>query len=291
MAKRQGTLGYGRWITLLSELKCREYIISLNRPKIMGILNVTPDSFSDAGQFLDLGKALEHAHRMAEEGADILDIGGASTRPGAEPVSIEVELQRVLPVIQRLIRTIKIPISIDTYQPEVAKICLQEGVHMVNDVTGLRNPAMRQVVAEFQVPAVIMHMLGEPKTMQKNPYYENVIEDIKRFLGEQVRLAKSEGIEQVIVDPGIGFGKTLHHNLEIIRNLRAFKSLGCPLLLGTSRKTFIGKITGVENPQDRLEGTIVTNIIGIMNGADIIRVHDVKACKRAVQVYEAIFFP
>lgn len=274
---------------MFAELKCREYTISLNRARIMGILNVTPDSFSDAGEFFSLERAVEHAHQMVEEGADILDIGGASTRPGADPVSVEVELQRVSPVIERLLGEIKVPLSIDTYQPEVARACLQQGVHMVNDVTGLRNPIMRQVVAEFQVPAIIMHMLGEPKTMQKNPYYEDVIQDIKKFLEGQIRLAQADGIDQVIVDPGIGFGKTINHNLEIIRNLKTFKSLGYPLLLGTSRKTFIGKITGVENPRDRLEGTIVTNIFGIMNGADIVRVHDVKACKRAIQVYEAIF--
>jgi dihydropteroate synthase len=255
----------------------------------MGILNVTPDSFSDVGQFFDFEKALERAHQMVEEGADILDIGGASTRPGADAVSVEVELQRVLPVIERLLGRIKIPVSIDTYQPEVARTCLQAGIHIVNDVTGLRNPAMRQVVAEYQVPAVIMHMLGEPKTMQKNPHYDDVIQDISQFLDKQIQLAKVDGITQLIVDPGIGFGKTVQHNLEIIRNLKTFKLLGYPLLLGTSRKTFIGKITGVENPQNRLEGTIVTNIIGVMNGANIIRVHDVKACKRAIEVYEALY--
>lgn len=260
------------------------------RTLIMGILNVTPDSFSDGGLHYNLEDAVAHALKMAEEGADIIDIGGESTRPGSEPVSLKEELRRVIPVIKAIREESDIPISIDTYKAEVAEEALLAGADMVNDISALRfDEEMKDLVAKYQIPVVLMHMQGTPKTMQENPTYTDVVVEISAFFKERIAEACAAGISEdnVIIDPGIGFGKRLEHNLEIIRKLAEFKSLGRPILLGTSRKSFIGQITKAP-VAERLEGTIASTIIGIMNGADIVRVHDVRQVKRAVEIADAI---
>ena len=253
----------------------------------MGVLNVPPDSFSDGGKFIDLDTAVLHAKRMVAEGADIIDIGGESSRPGSDPVSLEDELARVVPVIERLSREIAVPLSIDTTKPEVARVCLQTGASILNDINGLRDPDMIQVAAQAGVPVIIMHMQGKPKTMQENPVYTDVVTDINNFFVDRIAAAHAAGIQEIIIDPGIGFGKTLDHNLEIFRRLREFSSLACPILMGPSRKSFIGKITGLD-VADRLEGTIAAVTISILNGASIVRVHDVKECKRAAMIADAV---
>ena len=260
------------------------------KTRIMGILNITPDSFSDGGKFFRTAAAIAQAKQMIADGADIIDIGGESTRPGAEPVSKEDELARVIPVIDALRKDPKssaIVISIDTQKPEVAQAAVTHGANMVNDVTGLRDPAMCAVVAKYNVPVVIMHMQGEPRTMQKDPTYGNVIEEIKTFFKQRVAEAEAAGIARanIILDPGIGFGK---HNLLILKNLREFVALGFPVLIGPSRKSFIGAVTGGLPVEDRLEGTLAAVAIAIMNGAAIVRVHDVKETKRVVQIVDAI---
>jgi len=262
-------------------------VLSLEHPLVMGVLNVTPDSFSDGGQFFSPDKAIAHAKQMVKNGADIIDIGGESTRPRSKRISKEEELRRVLPVIDILLKEPQIPLSIDTIKPEVADECLKLGVHILNDVTGLRNEQMIEVAARYNVPTIIMHMQGTPETMQVHPTYGEVIEDIKTHLKEQAQKAQAAGISQVIIDPGIGFGKTVEHNLAIIKNLRSFKELGYPLLVGPSRKTFMGKILNLE-AQDRLEGTLAAVTACVLNGADILRVHDVKECKRAITIAHAI---
>ena len=270
-----------------SYLQCGEHALSLDRTLIMGVLNVTPDSFYDGGRFFELDKAMGQAERLVAEGADILDIGGESSRPGSDPVSAEEELERVAPVIEGLASKLNVPISIDTYRPETAARCLDLGATMVNDITGLRDPAMREVVARHNVPAVIMHMQGEPKTMQQSPKYDDVVADVKDFLSRRARDAHAAGVRQVIVDPGIGFGKTVAHNMELLRRLEEFKDSPYPLLIGVSRKSTIGKITGAD-PDERLPGTLAATAIAVLHGANIVRVHDVKECKQAVRLAEAI---
>ncbi len=255
---------------------------------LMGILNVTPDSFFDGGKHFDkLEYTIAQVKQMVIDGADIIDIGGESSRPGAEPVSIEEELRRVIPIIEALAKEITAPISIDTYKPQVAKTALQAGAKMLNDITGFKNPDMIAVAAEFQVPVVVMHMQGEPKSMQENPTYTNVIEDIKNFFVERIQALKAAGVKDIILDPGIGFGKTLEHNLNILKHLEEFTTLGCPILVGPSRKSFIGKITGLP-VEERLEGTLGAVAVSVMNGASIVRVHDVKACRRVLDIVDAI---
>ncbi|MFH1564082.1 MAG: dihydropteroate synthase [Nitrospirota bacterium] len=259
------------------------------RTFIMGILNVTPDSFSDGGQYQDVEQAIERGIQMAEEGADIIDIGGESTRPGAVCCSIEKELARVIPVIRGLAKKIDLPISIDTYKAEVARRALEEGAQIVNDISALSfDPKMAQVVAEYKAAVVLMHIQGTPQDMQQNPQYTCVVSEIILYLRERIRTAISAGIEadKIIIDPGIGFGKTVEHNLEILRRLREFKSLGRPILIGTSRKSLIGKILDLPVEQ-RLEGTLATAVISILNGANIIRVHDVLAMKRVAKMVDA----
>src|SRR3989338_1524750 len=271
----------------MDTIRCKNYVLHLNCTLIMGILNVTPDSFSDGGNFFSPEKAIAHAKQMAEEGADIIDIGGESTRPGSEPISVEEELRRVIPIIEVLLHEVKIPLSIDTMKPEVAEECLKRGVHMLNDVTGLRNPKMVKIAAKYGVPTIIMHMQGERKTMQENPHYDEVADNIKSYLQAQAEQATKAGISQIIIDPGIGFGKTVGHNLLLLKNLSKFKELGFPVLIGPSRKSYLGKILGSE-VDDRLEGTLAAVTVCVLNGADIIRVHDVKECKKAVVVAGAI---
>ncbi len=261
---------------------------------IMGILNVTPDSFSDSGVYFNKDRAAEHALRMEDEGADIIDIGGESTRPGAESISVKEELRRVVPVIEVLVKKIKIPISIDTYKSSVAKAALSAGASMVNDISGLRfDPEMPEVVAQHKVPVVIMHIKGTPKTMQKNPTYEALIPEIMDYLRKGIEIARNAGVpdEKIIIDPGIGFGKTVEHNLETIKCLNEFTGFEKPILLGPSRKSFIGKILGDLPVTERLEGTAAAIAIGIFNGANIIRVHDVKAMARVAKMADVIKRP
>ncbi len=253
---------------------------------IMGILNVTPDSFSDGGKFFDRERAVRRALEMEERGADIVDVGGESTRPGAQKVELEEELDRTIPVIEAVREEADILVSIDTYKSEVARRALDAGAEMVNDVSALRfDEKLAPLVAERNVPIVLMHMQGTPRTMQKNPTYEDPVLDIMDFLRERIEVAEESGIsgEKVIVDPGIGFGKSCKDNYEILRRLEEFKALGAPLLLGTSRKSFLGEILDLP-PEERVEGTIATNVVGVLKGARILRVHDVEENRRAVQV-------
>ena len=258
---------------------------------IMGVLNVTPDSFSDGGLYLDKSLAVRRAHEMIEDGADIIDIGGESTRPGSEPVSLEEEIARTIPVIEALAKDIKVPISIDTYKAEVAKRALDAGASMVNDISGLRfDPDMPEVVSEYKVPVVIMHIKGTPKNMQVDPSYEALIPEIMDYLRISIRLAIKSGIDEdkIVIDPGIGFGKTFEHNLDIIKNLHKFTLLEKPILAGPSRKAFIGKILGDVPASERLEGTAAAVAISIFNGANILRVHDVKEMVKVARVADAI---
>ena len=272
-------------------LNCRSQKLELGRRTlVMGILNVTPDSFSDGGLFTSVEIAVGHAERMVSEGADIIDIGGESSRPGADQVSTEAEIDRVLPVIEKIARTSEVPISIDTYKSSVAKRALNMGACIVNDISALRgDPDMASVVAEAGVPVILMHMKGTPKDMQLAPHYDSLISEIVSFLKIRIQAAVDAGISssQIIIDPGIGFGKTVAHNLEIIRRLREFKSLRMPILVGTSRKSFVGKVLNLP-ADDRLEGTAATVATAITNGADIVRVHDVKEMARVARMTDAI---
>ena len=254
---------------------------------VMGVLNVTPDSFSDGGLFTELGEAVAHAHRLIGEGADILDIGGQSTRPGAGPITPREELDRVLPVVERLVRETSTPLSIDTFSAEVADQCLAAGAAILNDVCGLRDPEMRRAAARHRAPVVLMHMLGTPQTMQRDISYNDVVDDLKSFFERRVREAEDAGVREIMIDPGIGFGKTVEHNLEILHRLEEFKTLGRPLLVGPSRKSFIGGITG-RPVNDRVDGTIAASVIASMNGADAVRVHDVGPVKQALLVADAV---
>lgn len=261
-----------------------------SRTHIMGILNVTPDSFSDGGKFFEPRKAIECGVEMAEEGADIIDIGAESTRPGAESVSAEEELNRLIPVLEGLLNKVDVPISVDTYKSSIAETALKAGAHLINDISGLRfDSMMKKVVAKFQVPVVIMHIKGEPRNMQQNPYYEDLIGEIYGYLAESIRIAEEAGIKRndIIVDPGIGFGKRLQDNYEIIRRLSEFQGLGCPILIGPSRKSFIGTVLDLP-PDQRLEGTLAAVAIGIQNGAHIVRVHDVKEVSRAGRIADLL---
>ena len=258
---------------------------------IMGVLNITPDSFSDGGLYFDKSVAIKRAIQMVEDGADIIDIGGESTRPGSESITIDEELRRTIPVIEALTREIKVPISIDTYKSEVAMAALDSGASMVNDISGLRfDPKMSEVVSEYKVPVVIMHIKGRPKDMQQNPVYEALIPEIMDYLRCGIAIATRSGISdnKIIIDPGIGFGKTSDHNLEIINKLREFTSLEKPILIGPSRKAFIGKILGDAPVTQRLEGTAAAVAISIMNGANMIRVHDVKEMAKVAKIADAV---
>ena len=253
------------------------------RCHVMGILNVTPDSFYDGGKHFDLVDTQKRVDSMIKEGAEIIDIGGESTRPGSKPVSVEEELERVIPAIKYISENFEIPISIDTQKAEVAKKAIEAGACIVNDVGGLRNEDMISVVAEMNVPVIIMHMQGTPENMQKNPQYGDVVEDIKEWLEERITAAEMAGIKRsdVIVDPGIGFGKNLKHNLEILGRLNEFKGMAGGVLLGASRKSFIGMMTGNEEG-DRLTGSLSAAIMGVTGSVDILRVHDVKETVTAV---------
>ncbi|MFP4056315.1 MAG: dihydropteroate synthase [Candidatus Brocadiia bacterium] len=260
------------------------------RTLVMGIVNVTPDSFSDGGAFLDPAAAIEHGRRLAEEGADILDIGGESTRPGAQAVDAETECQRVLPVVQALARELDLPISIDTSKASVAARALGAGASMLNDVTALRgDPQMADLAARSGAPLVLMHMQGTPRSMQEAPHYDDLMGEILAYLRQGMAMALDAGVgeEQVAVDPGIGFGKTVGHNLEILRRLAELRSLGCPILLGTSRKSVIGAVLGLPLER-RLLGTAATVAYGIARGAHVVRVHDVAAMRQVARMSDAM---
>jgi dihydropteroate synthase len=257
--------------------------------KVMGIVNVTPDSFSDGGEYLDHERAIEHGMELARAGADMLDIGGESTRPGAEPVPLEEELRRVVPVVEGLSGVA--PVSIDTTKAEVARAAIGAGAVMVNDVTALRgDPEMARVCADTGVEVVIMHMLGTPRTMQDDPRYGNVVDEVQEFLAVQAGVAEAAGIarEKLWIDPGIGFGKTVEHNLKLLKSLDRLVRMGIPVLVGASRKGFIGKVAGGAPESDRLGGTIAACLVAMAKGASMVRVHDVAEVVQAIRIASAI---
>jgi dihydropteroate synthase len=263
-----------------------------SRTYVMGILNITPDSFSDGGKYyrdkLDLKKVIEDSMMMEKEGADFIDIGGESTRPGSDKITPEEELTRVIPVIESIKKKIDIPISIDTYKSEVAEESLKAGALIVNDISGFNfDQTMPEIVRKYNASCIVMHIKGTPKNMQKNPEYDDVVDEVYNYLENSVGLAQSYGIKQIITDPGIGFGKTFEHNIELIKNLKKFRKLDYPVLLGASRKSFLNKIFPSET-HNRLEGTIAVNVAGILNGANIVRVHDVAQNVRAAKAADAI---
>lgn len=259
-------------------------------PLIMGILNVTPDSFSDGGEFLGAERAVEHGLQMASDGAAIIDIGGESTRPGSEPVPTCEQIERVVPVIEALRERTDVPISIDTKDAEVGKAALDAGASIINDITALSEDRMAQSAAERDVPVILMHMLGTPETMQVEPKYDDVVRDVLAYLLERAKRAEQFGIrrENILIDPGIGFGKTLQHNLALLRNIDKFVESGYRVLVGTSRKSFIGKITGQEDPAKRIFGTAATVALCAAAGVSIIRVHDVAEMAEVIRVTTAI---
>lgn len=257
-----------------------------SRTHIMGILNVTPDSFSDGGKYMNVKEAVAHARVMEREGADFIDIGGQSTRPGSEEITAEEEVTRVIPVIEALTNEIKIPISIDTYRSQVADAALEKGASIVNDISAFNfDPSMPQVVAEHNATAILMHIKGTPKNMQENPEYSDLIAEILLYFEKAVWKANVAGIDQLIIDPGIGFGKTVEHNLKLIKNMYELKKLDCPVMIGVSRKSVIGKITGAE-VNDRLGGTIALNAAAILNNVNILRVHDVKEAVQTAKIMD-----
>jgi len=264
--------------------------LSKKSPLLMGILNVTPDSFSDGGKFDRVDTAIEQAVKMVAEGAEIIDIGGESSRPGAEPVSLTEELDRVIPVIENLRENSDIIISIDTYKSNVAEKALNAGANIINDISGMQfDSKMVEVASKYDVPIIIMHMLGNPQNMQKDPLYKDVTTEIISFFEGRIKYCVDNGIDRnnIIVDPGIGFGKTVEHNFTIIRDLKKFESLNCPILVGPSRKSFIG--TTLNLPVDqRVEGTAAAVTASIINGANIIRVHDVEEMNRVIKITEKI---
>lgn len=254
----------------------------------MGVLNVTPDSFSDGGRYMDPGRAVERGLEMAAEGADIVDVGGESTRPGAAPVSEEAEVRRVLPVIESLASRTEVPISVDTRKAAVARRCLLAGAAVLNDVGGLRDPAMAETAAELGASVVVMHMRGTPATMQRDTAYSDVVGEIRDYLEARADLARRSGIDEIAVDPGLGFGKSPQQNFEILAGLRTIVGIGLPVLIGPSRKSFLGSLPGALPPGERLEGTLAAVAAGVMRGAKVVRVHDVGPCRRVLDVLDAV---
>lgn len=268
-------------------IRCGHELIDLAKPKVMGILNVTPDSFYDGGKHFDQSHALEQAGQMLEQGADFIDIGGYSSRPGAEHIALEEELNRTIPVIKAVAQ--KFPqaiISVDTFRSKVAQEALDAGALMVNDIyAGTGDDGMVETIARYQVPYILMHMQGTPQTMQKNPQYENVIKDIIQFLSQRVEEMKRHQINDVIIDPGFGFGKSLDHNFTLLKQLNLFKFFELPILVGLSRKSMIKKVLD-QPPSEALNGSTVLNTMALLNGASILRVHDVKEAKEAIQLVD-----
>ncbi len=265
--------------------------VGKTHPLVMGILNVTPDSFSNGGLYFEVDKAITQAKRLEEQGADIIDIGGESTRPFSEPVSLKEELRRVTPVIKAVANELKIPISIDTYKAKVAQAALEAGAKIVNDISALRfDNEMSKVIADYKVPVVLMHMKGTPRNMQVNPYYEDVLKEVYQFFEERIDFALKNGIseQQIAIDPGIGFGKQMKDNLCLIKNISFFKPLGKPLLLGPSRKAFIGQVLQIKEPKKRDVGTLGVVAVATWLGVDIIRTHAVKEAKQVINMVKAI---
>lgn len=273
---------------MASRLVCGKYALALDRPLVMGIVNVTPDSFSDGGKFLDKRAAIMHARRMVEDGADILDIGGESTRPGAKPASLSEELDRVLPIIEALASE-GVPLSIDTQKPEVMGAALAAGASMVNDVNALQAPGALQVVASSNAGICLMHKQGDPETMQQQPQYHDVLSDVREFLADRANAVMATGVkaERIVIDPGFGFGKTVAHNLMLLRNLYHFLELGFPVMAGLSRKSTLGAITG-RDVDDRMAASIAAALIAAQKGAKILRVHDVKETVDALKILDAV---
>lgn len=255
----------------------------------MGIVNVTPDSFSDGGDFAQSDMAVQHGRRLLDEGARIIDVGGESTRPGSDEVADEDEISRVVPVVREL-AALGVPVSIDTRHAHVALACVESGASIINDVSGFRDPAMVEIASSCDVGVVIMHMLGEPKTMQSRPYYEDVVSEVAAYLAAQARVLEDAGIarERIAIDPGLGFGKTTEHNLELIKGIPVLAAMGYPVLIGASRKRFIGEITGAESPKDRIFGSLMVAAESASRGASVLRVHDVAATVAALAIQDAL---
>lgn len=270
------------------KLRCANLSLDLSTPKVMGILNVTPDSFSDGGKFHHIDAALTHAQQMIEQGADIIDIGGESTRPGAQPVMLEEELQRVIPVIQALSGCGAV-LSVDTYKPEVMRAAIEAGVHLVNDVFALQQPGALQAVQDSQVAICLMHMQGTPQTMQVQPSYQNVLAEVQAFLTQRVEVVRQIGVgdDRIVLDPGFGFGKKTAHNLTLLKHLAELHIANLPILAGLSRKSVLGQIVGQDADQ-RVFASVAASVLAVSHGANIVRVHDVKATVEALKVTTAV---
>lgn len=275
--------------SLPKKFQCGRYTFPLDRPYVMGIVNVTPDSFSDGGQFSNTDLAVEHALKLVEEGADILDIGGESTRPNAEPVPLQEELNRVIPVIQALQGRVNVPISIDTYKPEVMRAAIAAGADLVNDIKALQEIGALEAVKKSNVGICLMHMQGTPQTMQIDPHYEDVVAEVKTFLNQRLQILLAAGVEKnrILLDPGFGFGKTREHNIRLVKELDQLLDLGQPLLVGLSRKSVLGKLTGGDESQ-RLHASVAAAVVSAMKGAYVVRVHDVRATVEAMKVVAAV---
>ncbi len=269
-------------------LRCGNFQLELDRPLVMGIVNVTPDSFSDGGRYVSTAAAIDHAHKLIADGADILDVGGESTRPGAQPVAMQEELERVLPVIEGL-RGCTVPISIDTFKPAVMRAAIAAGASMVNDIDALQQPDALAAVAASDAAVCLMHKQGAPQTMQRQPEYRNVVDEVANFLRARIAAAEAAGIarERIVIDPGFGFGKTLAHNLALLRHLDAMRALGVPVLAGMSRKSMLGAITG-RDVGERQAASIAAALIAVQRGAAIVRVHDVRETVDALKILNAV---
>ena len=267
---------------------CGRFELDLSTPRVMGIVNVTPDSFSDGGKFNTTDKAVAHAMELVAQGADILDIGGESTRPGATPVPLEEELSRVIPVIKALVQA-GVPLSIDTYKPEVMRAAIDAGADIVNDVCALREPNALEIVAASKVGVCLMHMQGRPQTMQADPQYQDVVKEVTDFLAARLKASEQAGIarERIVLDPGFGFGKRTSHNLTLLNHLSSLQSLGLPLLIGLSRKSVLGQVVG-SAVDERIHASIAASVVSVMRGANIVRVHDVKPTVDALKIVSAV---
>ena len=275
---------------LSPRLDCQGRPLVLDRPRVMGIVNVTPDSFADGGEHASTQAAIAHGLKLAEEGADVLDVGGESTRPAAQEVSVDEELRRVVPVVEALARMTSLPLSIDTSKPEVMRAAVAAGAGMINDVYALRRDGALDAAASLGVPVVLMHMQGEPRSMQDAPVYDDVVAEVHRFLAERIFAAEMSGIDKkrIVIDPGFGFGKTSAHNLLLLAQLERFTELGVPVLAGMSRKKTIGELTGREDPRDRVHGSVAAALIAAQRGAKLLRVHDVAGTVDALKVWNAV---